>query len=115
MSPDLENEHAWQASIGFQRQLGPRTSLAVDANMNRGVKHGFLDMNQAAPISKDVLNAALGAESERGYSHAAQADATRPIMPGPNGFRRMDLLTNEGRSWYQGVRIASRIGRRRSS
>ncbi len=36
----------------------------------------------------------------------AQADATRPHLPGPNGFRRMDLLTNEGRSWYQGVRIA---------
>ncbi len=47
ISPDLENEHAWTASIGFQRQLGPRTSLAVDANINRGVKHGFLDMNQA--------------------------------------------------------------------
>ena len=30
-----------------------------------------------------------------------------PITPVPNGFRRMDLLTNEGRSWYQGVRIAA--------
>ncbi len=29
-----------------------------------------------------------------------------PFAPVPNGFRRMDLLTNEGRSWYQGVRIA---------
>ena len=28
------------------------------------------------------------------------------FRPVPNGFRRMDLLTNEGRSWYQGVRIA---------
>ena len=37
----------------------------------------------------------------------AQADATRPIRPVPNGFRRMDLLTNLGRSWYEGVRIAA--------
>ena len=35
ISPDLENEYAWQASIGFQRQIGTRTSVAVDANINR--------------------------------------------------------------------------------
>ena len=74
--------------------------------MNRGVKHGFLDMNQAAPIPKDVLNAALAPNPNAVIRTPAQADATRPITPGPNGFRRMDLLTNEGRSWYQGVRIA---------
>ncbi len=106
ISPDLENEHAWTASIGFQRELGPRTSLSVDSNINRGVKHGFLDMNQAQPIPKDVLNAALAANPNAPIRTQAQADATRPIRPVPNGFRRMDLLTNEGRSWYQGVRIA---------
>jgi hypothetical protein len=106
ISPDLENEHAWTGSVGFQRQLGPRTSLAVDANLNRGVKHGFLDMNQAQPISKEVLNAALASNPTATIRTQAQADATRPIRPAPNGFRRMDLLTNEGRSWYQGVRIA---------
>ncbi len=102
ISPNLENEHAWTSSVGFQRRLGPRTSLAVDANINRGVKHGFLDMNQAQPIAKEVLIAANGANVRT----QAQADATRPILPVPNGFRRMDLLTNEGRAWYQGVRVA---------
>ena len=102
ISPNLENEHAWTGSLGFQRQLGPRTSLAVDGNLNRGVKHGFLDMNQAQPIAKEVLIAANGANVRT----QAQADLTRPIRPVPNGFRRMDLLTNEGRSWYQGVRVA---------
>jgi Carboxypeptidase regulatory-like domain/TonB dependent receptor-like, beta-barrel len=106
ISPDLENERAWQASIGVQRQLGPRTSIAVDANMNRGIKHGFLDMNQAAPVAKDVLNAALASNPNGVYRTQAQADATRAIVPVPNGFRRMDLLTNEGRSWYQGVRVS---------
>jgi hypothetical protein len=106
ISPDLENEHAWTANIGFQRQLGARTSVAVDANINRGVKHGFLDMNQAQPIPKDVLNAALAPNPNAAIRTQAQADLTRPIRPVPNGFRRMDLLTNEGRSWYQGVRIA---------
>ncbi|HXG89661.1 MAG TPA: carboxypeptidase regulatory-like domain-containing protein [Vicinamibacterales bacterium] len=102
ISPDLENEHAWTASLGFQRMLTPRTSVAVDANINRGTKHGFLDMNHAAPIPKDVLNAANGSTIRT----QAQADATRAIRPGPNGFRRMDLLTNEGRFWYEGVRVS---------
>ena len=106
ISPDLENEHAWQFSVGVQRQLGSRTSIAIDANMNRGVKHGFLDMNAPAPIPKDQLNAALAANPTAAVRTLAQADLTRPIRPGPNGFRHMELLTNEGRSWYQGVRIA---------
>jgi outer membrane receptor protein involved in Fe transport len=106
ISPDLENEHAWQASIGFQRQIGARTSVAVDANMNRGVKHGFLDMNAPDPISKDVLNAALSGNPAAVVRTPAQADLTRPIRPVDNGFRHMDVLTNEGRSWYQGVRFS---------
>ena len=106
ISPDLENEHAWNTSFGFQRQIGPRTAIQVDANINRGTKHGFLDMNQAAPLSKEALNAALSANPNAVIRTQAQADATRPITPTPNGFRRMDLLTNEGRFWYEGVRIA---------
>ena len=78
ISPDLENEHSWNASLGFQRQLGRRTSIAVDANMNRGVKHGFLDMNQAQPIPKDVMNAALASNPTANIRTQAQADATRP-------------------------------------
>jgi outer membrane receptor protein involved in Fe transport len=106
ISPDLENEHAWQMSVGVQRQLGARTSVAVDANMNRGVKHGFLDMNAPTPIPKDQLNAALAANPNATVRTLAQADLTRPIQPVPNGFRHMELLTNEGRSWYQGVRFS---------
>jgi len=106
ISPDLENEHAWSGSFGVQRQVGAHTSVAVDVNINRGVKHGFLDVNAAAPIPKDVLNAALAPNPNAVIRTQAQADATRPITPVPNGFRRMDLLTNEGRSWYQGIRFA---------
>ena len=105
ISAELENEHAWNASLGFQRQIGSRTSISIDANVNRGTKHGFLDLNQPAPIPKDVLNAALSANPSAVIRTVAQADLTRPNLPGPNRFRRMDVLTNEGRFWYQGVRI----------
>jgi hypothetical protein len=106
ISPELENEHAWTSSIGVQHQLGARTSVAVDFNINRGTKHGFLDMNAPAPIPKDQLNAALSANPNATVRTQAQADLTRPNVPGPNGFRHMDVLTNEGRSWYQGIRFS---------
>jgi hypothetical protein len=101
ISPDLENEFAWQESIGVQRQIGARTSVSVDFNKNNGHKHGFLDTNYPTPISKDVINAAGG----KIVRTTAQADLTRPILPTTNGFRRIEVLTNEGRTWYEGVRF----------
>lgn len=109
ISPDLENEFAWAGNVAIQRQIGPRASVEIAANINRGQKHGFLDINQAAPIDKAALNAALAAAPlTTVFRTTAQADATRPNVPVPNAFRRMDVLTNEGRSWYQGVRASSR-------
>ena len=101
IAPDLENEFAWQYSVGVQRQVASRTSVSADLNVNRSHKHGFLDMNYPTPIPKSVINAGGG----RVIRTSAQADLTRPITPGPNGFRRMELLTNEGRTWYEGVRF----------
>jgi hypothetical protein len=53
-----------------------------------------------------VLNAFLSANANATYRTQAAADRTRPTLPVNNGFRRMDLLTNEGRFWYEGVRVA---------
>ena len=109
ISPDLGNEYAWAGNVSVQRQIGPRASVEIAANINRGVKHGFLDVNQSAPIDKAALNAAMAAAPlTTVFRTAAQADATRPITPVNNGFRRMDVLTMEGRSWYQGVRASAR-------
>jgi hypothetical protein len=106
ISPDLENEHAWNASFGVQRQIGTRTTVQVDANINRGTKHGFLDVNQPPQIPKEQLNAILGANPSAVIRTLAQADALRPSPAVNNGFRHIDVLTNEGRFWYEGVRIA---------
>jgi hypothetical protein len=102
ISPTLENERAWTANVGVQRQVGARASVSIDANFNRGQKQGFLDMNAPASVPKEVLNAANGATVRT----VAQADLTRPELPVPNGFRRIEVLTNEGRFWYQGVRFS---------
>jgi hypothetical protein len=109
ISPDLGNEYAWAGNVSVQRQVGPRASVEIAANMNRGVKHGFLDANQAAPVDKAALNAAMAAAPlTTVFRTAGQADATRPIRPVNNGFRRMDVLTMDGRYWYQGVRVSGR-------
>lgn len=109
ISPDLGNEFAWAGNVAVQRQIGSRASVEIAANINRGVKHGFLDSNQPAPIDKAAFNAAMAAAPlTTVFRTATQADATRPITPGPNGFRRMDVLTMEGRSWYEGVRVSGR-------
>jgi outer membrane receptor protein involved in Fe transport len=103
IAPDLENEFAWQYSLGAQRQIGSRTSASVDVIVNRGHKHGFLDTNFPTPISRVVINAGGG----KVIRTSAQADLTRPIRPAPNGFRRIEVLTNEGRTWYQGIRFGA--------
>ena len=109
ISPDLENEYAWAGNVAVQRQLGSKASVEIAANINRGHKHGFLDANQAASIDKAALNAFMAANPLSAvFRTVAQADATRPNPVVNNAFRRMDVLTNEGRSWYQGVRVSAR-------
>jgi hypothetical protein len=50
-----------------------------------------------------VLNAGNG----QVVRTVGQADLTRPTLPVPDGFRRVEVLTNEGRFWYQGIRFAA--------
>ncbi len=70
ISPDLENEHSWNASLGLQRQIGARTSVSVDANLNRGVKHGWLDMQSAATDCEGRVERGPGFEPECHHPHA---------------------------------------------
>ena len=103
---DLENECAWTGNFGVQRQLGARASVAIDANINRGQKHGFLDVNAPASIPKEALNAANGATP---LTTVAQADLDAPDAAGrPTASAASSVLTNEGRFWYQGVRFSGR-------
>jgi hypothetical protein len=34
-----------------------------------------------------------------------EADATRPLVPAPGGYRKVVTLGNEGRSWYRGLQV----------
>jgi hypothetical protein len=61
----------------------------------------LVDTNAPASISKLTTRT------------VAQADLTRPVLPVPNGFRKIISLGNEGLSWYRAfeVKVDRSVGR----
>ena len=64
--------------------------------MNRGQKHGFLDVNQPAPIDKTALNAFMAAAP----LSATYRTVTRPTRPGRSGGAQR--LPPDGRADQRG-------------
>ena len=93
----LLNPYTQQATIGVERDLGNDYFLKVDyvyshtADIDRS-----LDLNAPATFTP---TAATPTRS------AAAADLTRPIVPVDNGFRRIQVVTNEGVSDYNGLQV----------
>ena len=79
ISPDLENEYAWAGNRRIPAPDRPaRPASRSTPTSTAAVKHGFLDVNQAAPIDKD------GAERRdgRGADDHGTAPQRRPMRPG---------------------------------
>ena len=91
------------------------TSVAVDANINRGVKHGFLDMNAPVPISRTCSTRRSAPIPMPSSAPLRRPIWPRPIVPVNNGFRHMDLLTNEGAPGIRACASPLSTGPRRSS
>ena len=96
--PDkLLNPYTNQATIGVERDLGGNYFLKVDyvyshtADIDRS-----LDLNAPASFTPTQANPTRT---------AAQADLTRPITPTINDYRRIQVVTNEGVSDYNGLQI----------
>jgi hypothetical protein len=96
--PDqLLNPYTQLATLGIQRELPGRWFLSVDfvhqhtINIERPV-----DLNAPTPF----IRTAPGQ-----VRPAAVADATRPIRPVPNGYRRIVATINEGTADYNGLQV----------
>ena len=96
--PDkLLNPYTNQATIGVERDLGRNYFVKVDyvyshtADIDRS-----LDLNAPATFTPTSANPTRT---------AAQADLTRPITPTINGYRRIQVVTNEGVSDYNGLQV----------
>ncbi|MDW7761958.1 MAG: carboxypeptidase regulatory-like domain-containing protein [Acidobacteriota bacterium] len=87
---NLKNPYSVQATIGYQQEILPRLSVGIDA-VYMTVIDGFSVLDINAP------------ESTTEARTRTEADATRPTTPVPNGFRTIQRLGNESRSWYSAL------------
>jgi outer membrane receptor protein involved in Fe transport len=96
--PDqLVNPYTQQANLGFERELSRGWFLSVDYIYQHtiGIDRN-LDLNAPAPFNRTRPGQ---------VRTAAAADATRPIVPVPNGFRRIQATVNNGSSVYNGLQV----------
>lgn len=93
----LENPRTQQETLGFERELMPQWFFSTDFvyTHTSGIPWN-LDAN--APTA--FVRTAAGQTRS-----AAAADATRPITPVANGYRRIIVTTNLGESKYRGAQL----------
>jgi hypothetical protein len=96
--PDaLLNPYTQQWSFGIQRELAPRWVLSLDY-----VGQHSLDIEQQVDLNApDPFDRTAPGQ----VRSAADADATRPITPVPNGFRRILATVNSGAATYNGLQL----------
>ncbi len=96
--PDqLLNPQTQQWTVGGEREIFPSWILGLDyvhahtVDINRN-----LDLNAPAPFVR----------TEPGQTRpASAADATRPITPVPNGYKRILVTVNQGESLYDALQF----------
>jgi carboxypeptidase family protein/TonB-dependent receptor-like protein len=93
IDPHFQNPYSMQATFGAEHSLFGMV-VGTDFLYLRGFNlMSLVDTNAPASTSKFTTRT------------VAQADLTRPILPVPNGFRKIIALGNEGLSWYRAVEI----------
>jgi outer membrane receptor protein involved in Fe transport len=96
--PDkLLNPYTQQATFGIERQLPWSMILDVDY-----VYAHTLGIDRTLDLNAPSLF--IPTLSKRTRS-AAEADATRPITPVPNGFKRIQVVVNSDSSIYNGMQM----------
>ena len=87
------NPYSLQAAVGVERMVF-ETVLAADYIYLHGRRlMSLIDLNAPASIQKPDRRT------------VAEADATRPMVPAPNGYRKILELGNEGGSWYHALQV----------
>ncbi|MFN2529673.1 MAG: TonB-dependent receptor domain-containing protein [Pyrinomonadaceae bacterium] len=93
----LLNPYTQLGSVGIERELAPKLILSVDYVWQHTLAiDRQLDLNGPAPYDRTAP----------GQSRtAAAANATRPITPVNNGYRRIVAIVNNGQSVYNGMQL----------
>jgi hypothetical protein len=96
--PDaLVNPRTQQASLGIEREIAAQWFLSLDGVLARTTRiPRNLDQNSPDPFSR----------TDAGQTRSGTAaDATRPITPVANGYRRILVTVNEGKANYDGLQL----------
>ena len=96
--PDkLLSPYTQQASFGFERELARSLTLSADYVFQHTVKiDRLLDLNAPAPFVRTLPGQTRT---------AVAADATRPIVPVNNGYRRIQSIVSNGNSSYNALQV----------
>jgi len=93
LDSSFRNPHSMQATVGVEQTLFGMI-VGADVMHLRGYDlFSLVDTNAPASVHEPASRT------------VAEADATRPITPVPNGFRKIIALGNEGASWYRALQI----------
>lgn len=93
LDPTFRNPYSMQATLGVEQSLYGM-QVATDLIYLRGRDlMSIVDTNAPTSNVKPFVRT------------AAQADATRPVLPAPGGVRRVVALGNDGDSWYKAFQV----------
>jgi outer membrane receptor protein involved in Fe transport len=91
------NPETKEATLGFEREIAQQWFLSADAVYTHTTDIPWnLDANAPSPFVRTAPGQTRSANA---------ADATRPIAPVANGYRRILVTTNIGESKYRGVQL----------
>ena len=93
LGDDIRTAHTWQASLGFQREIGRDLVFSMDGVFIRGA-----DLLRLRDLNAPRFTGPYPAGQE-----VAFANLNRPTIPASNGFRRVDQIESSGRSEYKAV------------
>ncbi|HEX8169896.1 MAG TPA: TonB-dependent receptor [Thermoanaerobaculia bacterium] len=94
---ELVNPRTWQTSLGFERALGASWFLSTDFVYAHTTD---IERNIDANAPAEFVRTAQGQTR-----NAAAADATRPIVPVANGYRRILVTVNQGEVKHRSAQI----------
>ena len=89
----FRNPYSFQATAGVQQLLFGTLVGADYIYLNGRDLMSLVDLNAPASIVKPAQRT------------VAAADATRPIVPVANGYRKIVALGNRGESWYHALQV----------
>ncbi len=93
LDSNFRNPYSIQATAGIERAFHGLTLAADYIYLNGRDLMSLVDANAPASNIKPDQRS------------VAEADASRPIVPVPGGFRNVVMLGNLGRSWYHALQV----------